>query len=671
MLKNPESQNPISTMTSNDLTQISLPQATGKRYWRSLDELAQTPEFREWVGREFSNAPEMLDGASRRNVLKLMAASFGLAGLTACRRPVDHILPQSKGIENYIPGKPYFYSSVFTLNGEAMGVLVETHGGRPTKIEGNPDHPYSLGAATSLAQASVLNLYDPDRLQHVLENGAASNWDAFDKFAKSELSAAKLGQGENLAFLSNTIISPSYQALKAETLKKYPKATWVEFDPFAPEQTLAATKIAFGQPLTPHYAFDKANVIVAIGSDFLGNDAKTVLPTRQFSKNRRLGEGAPEASMNRLYSIESHFSLTGANADHRLRLRTSELPSFVEQLAGALEGKQPTGSEKQVKWIDAIARDLSANKGKSIVVGGPGLPAETQALLFGINQLLENLGTTVTFTKPVAATENAGSAALKTLADQLNAGSVKALVILGGNPAFSAPYDLHLGDAIKKAAASVYLGQDANETAAFAHWAIPEAHYMETWGDAASADGTVAIQQPLIQPLYGGKSATELVAYLIDSKDQRGFDIVKNYWKAQSSAAGATKAWEKALNVGIVDGTKTAAAAKVTLDLAKVKAAAAALPKSSGDLEVTFHPSFTVFDGSYANNAWAQELPDPITKLVWGNVALLSPKTMKDLGLKDGDVVNLKRGSFIVEMAVAAQPGHADQSISVFPGLWT
>ncbi len=663
-----ETQGPKSTMMSNDLTQISLPQATGKRYWRSLDDLSQTAEFREWVGREFSNAPDLLDGASRRNVLKLMAASFGLAGLTACRRPVDHILPQAKGIENYIPGKPYFYSSVFTLNGEAMGVLVETHGGRPTKIEGNPDHPYSLGAATSFAQASVLSLYDPDRLQHVLENGKASSWEDFDKFAKSELSAAKFGQGDGLAFLSSTIISPSYKALKAEALKKYPKATWVEFDPFAPELALEATKIAFGQALTAHYAYDKATVIVAIGSDFLGNDAKTVLPTKQFSKNRRLGEGAAEASMNRLYSIESHFSLTGANADHRLRLRTSEIPAFVEQLAGALEGKQPSGNEKQVKWINAIAKDLIANKGKSIVVGGPGLPAETQALLLGINQLLDNLGATITFTKPVADVDNSGSGALKTLAEQLNSGKTKTLVILGGNPAFTAPYDLHFGEAIKKAGASVYLGPDANETAELVGWAIPEAHYLETWGDAASSDGTVAIQQPLIQPLFGGRSASELVAYLIDSNDQRGYDIVKNYWKAQLPAADATKVWEKALNVGVVDGSKVTEATKVTLDLAKVKAAAATLAKSSGDLEVTFHPSFTVFDGSYANNAWAQELPDPITKLVWGNVALLSPKTMKDLGLKDGDVVNLKRGSFIVEMAVAAQPGHADQSISVFLG---
>ena len=393
-----------------------------------------------------------------------------------------------------------------------------------------------------------------------------------------------------------------------------------------------------------------------------------MLPTKQFSKNRRLGEGASDASMNRLYSIESHFSLTGANADHRLRLRTSEIPAFVEQLAGALDGNHPSGNEKQVKWINAIAKDLIANKGKSIVVGGPSLPAETQALLFGINQLLDNLGATITFTKPVADVDNSGSVALKVLAEQLNAGKTKALVILGGNPAFTAPYDLHFGEAVKKAGTSVYLGPDANETAEVAGWALPEAHYLETWGDAASSDGTVAIQQPLIQPLFGGKSASELVAYLIESNDQRGYDIVKNYWKAQWPAAGATKAWEKALNVGVVDGTKVTDAAKVTLDLAKVKAAAAAMPKTSGDLEVTFHPSFTVFDGSYANNAWAQELPDPITKLVWGNVALLSPKTMKDLRLKDGDVVNLKRGSFIVEMAVVGQPGHADQSISVFLG---
>lgn len=651
---------------SNDLTQISLPTATGRRYWRSLDELAQTSEFREFVDREFpTGATEVLDGASRRNVLKLMAASFGLAGLTACRRPVEHVLPQSKGVENYIPGKPSFYSSVFQLNGEAMGILVETHDGRPTKIEGNPDHPYSQGAANVLAHASLLSLYDPDRSPSVLNGGEKSSWEEFDKAVQTEI-AGKLGDGTGLRFLTPRLISPSYKAVKVEALKKYPKATWTEFDPFAPEQSIEATKIAFGQPLTPHYAYDKAKVIVAISSDFLGVDSTTVLPTRLFSKGRQV-EGE-EVNLNRLYSIESAYTLTGANADHRLRLKPSEMTAFVSDLAEALSGAAPaagSASDKRAKYVSAIAKDLLANKGASLVIGGPGLPAATQALIFGINQMLDNLGTTVTLTKPVFDTENSGVAALKSLVDELSAGKVSTLVILGGNPAFTAPYDLHLADAIKKAAHSIYLGPDVNETAAVAKWHIPEAHYLESWGDAQSADGTAAVQQPLIEPLYQGKTGAEVAAYLTGYKDQSGYDIVANYWKTQPSV-GSTVAWNKALNDGVI--ASKLPEVKVTADVAKAKAAVAALPKRQSDLEVSFHPSFTVFDGSYANNAWAQELPDPMTKLVWGNAAMVSPATAKRLNLTDGELVNLKRSSFIVPTAVMIQPGHADNAISVILG---
>jgi MoCo/4Fe-4S cofactor protein with predicted Tat translocation signal len=660
---------------SNDLTQISLPTATGRRYWRSLDELAQTSEFRDWVDREFpTGASEVLDAASRRNMLKLMAASFGLAGLTACRRPVQHILPQSKGLEDRIPGKPYYYSSVFSLNGEAMGVLVETHDGRPTKIDGNPDHPYSQGAANALAHASLLNLYDPDRSTNVLNGAQKSTWSDFENHFKTNI-AGTLGDGEGLRFLTPRLISPSYRAVKAAALSKYPKAIWVEFDPFAPEQSIEATKIAFGQPLTAHYAYDKAKVIVAISSDFLGVDSATVLPTRLFSKGRRVN--GEDARLNRLYSIESAYSLTGANADHRLRLKPSEMTAFVSDLAAALSGSASpsshtadTGSgtayvDKRRKYLTAIAKDLLANKGASLVIGGPGLRPATQALIFGINQMLGNLGATVTLTKPVFDTENSGVAALKTLVAELNAQAVHTFVILGGNPAFTAPYDLHLTDAIKKAQSSVYLGPDVNETAAAAKWHIPEAHYLESWEDAQSADGTCAIQQPVIQPLYGGKTGAELAAYITGYPDRSGYDIVSNYWKAHG--LDAKVAWEKALNDGVI-GAERLPEVKVAADVAKATAAVAALPKSEAQLEVSFHPSFTVFDGSYANNAWAQELPDPMTKLVWGNAALLSPATARKLALSDGDLVNLKRGSFIVSTAVMIQPGHADDAISVILG---
>ncbi len=654
---------------SNQLVNITTPvkETTGKKYWRSLDELAGTQEFREWVAKEFPGGTEMLTGSSRRNVLKIMAASFGLAGLTACRRPLELILPASKGIEDFIPGKAYFYSTVFQHAGDAMGLLVETHDGRPTKIEGNPDHPHSLGASSVHAQASLLSLYDPDRAQRVVANGNESTWDEFDGFVHSNF-APKLGQGEGLRFLSGRIISPSYRALKASVAKAYPKAKWVEYEPFAPENILEGAQLALGQPLTPHYAYDKAAVVLSLGNDFLGTDSGTVLPVKKFTANRHLDEET--STLNRLYVVESRHSLTGVNADHRLRLRSTEIPAFTADLAAAIDGQAPAGSDKRAKWIAALAKDLKANRGKSIVLAGPNQPPAVHAACFGINQSLGNIGQTVTFTKPVYDTDNSGVAALKTLVGEMNAGHVKQLVILGGNPAFTSPYDLHLGDAIKKVENSIFLGAEPNETWQLVKWAVPEAHYLETWGDASSCDGITAIQQPMIQPLYGGRSQSELVAQLTGYKDKSGYDIVANYWKAQfgSKEAQAQKTWEKALHDGIVADVKVAEV-KAAPDVAKVKAAIAQFPKQGAPaLEVVFYPDAYLYDGSYANNAWLQELPEPVTKLVWDNAALMSHQTMLKLGLIDGQVVNLKRGNFIVAMPVLVQPGHADDSVTVLLG---
>jgi MoCo/4Fe-4S cofactor protein with predicted Tat translocation signal len=650
---------------SNELVQIATPvtQKAGKQYWRSLDELADTKEFREWVSKEFPGGVEVIDGASRRNVLKIMAASFGLAGLAACRRPMEKVLPASRGIENWVPGQAYYYTTVFQHAGEAMGLVVETHDGRPTKIEGNPAHPYSLGPCTVHGQASLLSLYDPDRAQKVSKNGNESGWEEFDRFVQSEFTKS-LGKGEGLRFLSGSIISPSYRALKNTVLKTYPAAKWVEYDPFAPENVLEATTIAFGQPLTPHYAFDKANVVLSLDSDFLGGDSGTVRPARLWSKDRHLD--SEQTQMRRLYVAESRHSLTGMNADHRLRLRSSDIPAFAADLNAALQGQTPSGSDKRAKWIAAVSKDLKASQGKSLVIAGPRQPAAVHALVFSINQALGNLGESVSFTKPVYDTENSGLAPLKALAGELNSGQVKKLVILGGNPAFTAPYDLHLADAIKKVEASIHVGPEPNETWQVAKWAVPEAHYLESWGDAAAPDGTPSIQQPMIQPLYGGRSQAEVVAALTGYQDKSGYDIVANYWNKQFGK-NAANTWEQALRDGVIADVKEPVV-KVSLDAAKVKAATASLSKSGSGLEVVFYPDPWMYDGSWLNNGWLQELPQPVTKLVWGNAALMSYTTMNRLGLTDGQMVNLKRGSFIVEMPVVVQPSHADDSVTILLG---
>jgi molybdopterin-containing oxidoreductase family iron-sulfur binding subunit len=658
-----DSQSQVPKAMPSDLVQIATPitQKAGKQYWRSLDELADTKEFRDWVSKEFPGGVEVIDGASRRNVLKIMAASFGLAGLAACRRPMEKVLPSSRGIEDFVPGQAYYYTTVMQHAGEAMGLVVETHDGRPTKIEGNPAHPYSLGACTVHGQAALLSLYDPDRAKHVSRGGNESGWEEFDRFVESEFKSG-LGKGEGLRFLSGRILSPSYRALKKSVLSSYPAAKWVEYDAFAPENQLQGTVVAFGQPLTPHYAFDKANVVVSLDSDFLGVDYGTVRPAKLWSRKRKID--TEESEISRLYVAESRHSLTGANADHRFRIRSSDIPGFAADLAAAVEGQAPAGSDKRSKWIAAVAKDLKANQGKSVVVVGHNQAPAVHALVFAINQSLGNIGQTVTFTKPVYDTENSGVAALKTLAGELNGGQAKKLVILGGNPAFTAPYDLHFADAIKKADTSIFVGADPNETWQLVKWAVPEAHFLESWGDAAAPDGTPSIQQPMILPLYGGKSQVEVVAALTGYQDKSGYDIVANYWKKQFGS-DADRAWEQALRDGVVANVNEPVV-KASLDTAKVRAAAP--PQGANGLEVVFYPDYWMYDGTYLNNGWLQELPQPVTKLVWDNAALMSYTTMNRLGLTDGQIVNLKRGSFIVEMPVLMQPGHADESVTVLLG---
>jgi molybdopterin-containing oxidoreductase family iron-sulfur binding subunit len=651
---------------NNELVQIAMPlaQKAGKQYWRSLDELADTKEFRDFVSKEFPGGVEVIDGASRRNVLKIMAASFGLAGLAACRRPVERVLPSSRAIEDFVPGQAYYYTTVFQHAGEAMGLVVETHDGRPTKIEGNPAHPYSLGACSVHGQASLLGLYDPDRAQQVAKDGNESSWENFNRFVESDFKP-RLGQGEGLRFLSGRILSPSYRAVKSAVLKAYPQAKWVEFDPFVPDNQLEGATIAFGQPLTPQHAFDKANVVVTLDSDFLGVDSGTVRPIKLWTKNRHPEEESQQ--LNRLYAVESRHSLTGMNADHRLRLRSTEIPGFAVELEAALNGEGASGADKRANWIAALAKDLKANQGKSIVLAGPNQPAALHALVFAINEALGNIGQTITFTTPVYETENSGVTALKQLAGEIDGGQVKQLVVLGGNPAYTAPYDLHFGDAIKKVPVSIFVGPDPNETWQVVKWAVPEAHYLESWGDARSADGTAAIQQPMIMPLYGGKTQAEVVAALTGYTDRSGYDIVANYWKKQFGK-DADHAWEKALRDGVIPDTREAAVS-AKLDSAKVKTSTASLAKQGATgLEVVFYPDYWMYDGSYLNNGWLQELPEPVSKLVWDNAALMSYTTMNRLGLVDGQVMNLKRGNFIVEMPALVQPGHADDSVTVILG---
>ena len=653
------------------LVQIQTSRAAGKKYWRSLNHLADTPEFRNWVEKEFpANAGELLDGNSRRTVLKLMAASFGLAGLTACRRPVEHILPNAKGVvaNEYLPGEPIFYSTVMSMGGHVTGLLVETHDGRPTKIEGNPDHPHSLGSATALMQAAVLGLYDPDRSSRVLNGGKEAKWADFETAVK----ALNLGNGGGLRFLSGSVTSPSLAALRGDVLKKYPAAKWVEYESAARENELAGTALAFGQQYYIHPKLDKAKVVLALDADFLGLDSPSPFLTTLYSRRRKVESEEDLDKMNRLYAVESQFSITGANADHRLRMKGGEIRAFAMDLAqqlGAMSGLNVVNnapSDKRSKFLAALVKDLKAAGTEALVVAGPRQPASVQAIAAVINQALGS--TCVTYTRPVISNADSGVAALRALTNEINAGQVTTLVVLGGNPAYTAPADLQLPVAMTKVAISIYLGSEEDETSAAAKWHVPEAHFLESWGDQATSDGLTSIQQPMIQPLHGGKTPAEMVALVAGIGPASAHDIVKNYWVGRFTG-NKEQGWRKALHDGVIAGSQPAEPAKVTADAKKLAAALAAekVPAISG-VEIGFYPGSSTFDGRYANNGWMQEAPDPITKLVWGNAALVSPKTARDKGLADGDMVAIASGTLKLDAAVMIQPGHADDAVSIALG---
>jgi MoCo/4Fe-4S cofactor protein with predicted Tat translocation signal len=654
-----------------DLIQIGGldPAVQGKSYWRSLNALADKPEFRQWVTREFpEGAGEMLDGQSRRNVLKLMAASFGLAGLTACRRPVEKILPAAKGVENYIPGQAYHYATAMPFGGTVSPLLVETHDGRPTKIEGNPDHPYSLGAASAFAQASILNLYDPDRSSGVLRDGREAKWEEFAGFAADHF--GKAGAGEGLRFLSERVVSPSLAAVRAHALAKWPAAKWVEYEPVNDDNALEGARLTFGQALVAHPDFSKAKVVVSLEADFLGLDANTVLPVKQFASGRRVD--GPHSAMSRLYAMEANFTLTGAMADHRLRVKSSEVQGLAVELARAL-GALPAGlnvlneGDKRQKFIAALAKDLKAHAGASLVVAGRRQPAVVHALAHLMNQALGNTGQTVTFTK--AETGAASLGGFAALAGEMSRGEVKTLVVLGGNPVYNAPSNFQFEANLKKVAVSIHVGLEQDETAAQANWHVPEAHYLETWGDGRAPNGAVSIQQPMIEPLYGSKSSAELLALLAGYKHQRAYDIVRNYWLDQWPAAAREKTWREALHNGMVAGPAAEEVKPGAVNAAAISTALAQSGTAAGQgIEVGFYPSYTVYDGRFVNNGWLQECPEPITKQVWGNAALVSPATAGRLNLANNDVIKLERDGVADEFAVMIQPGHADDAVSLTLG---
>jgi len=649
-----------------------------KLYWRSFDELAESPEYTKFSHREFpQGASELTDPISRRKFLTLMGASAALAGLVSCRRPVEKIVPYVKSPENVVPGIPQYYATTMPSGAGAIGLVVESHEGRPTKIEGNELHPFSRGAANAFQQAEILNLYDPDRSKFVLKKGARSSWNDFVTFWGEQAKGHSQNGGAGLAVLSTAFSSPTLARLRRDFERKFPNATWAVYEPVSDENIYEGIRIATGRVLQPVYDYSAARVVLSLDADFLLLESDNVSHSKGLAVARKVSSEHDE--MNRLYVVESGFSNTGAIADHRLAVQSRQVGAFAAALILALR-QNGVGIDLaadlsayaehdfDAAWLNALAKDLAAARGKSLVVAGRRQPPMVHALVYAINEALGNLGQSVRYVVP-ADKALPSRKSLAQLAQKMQAGEVKTLVIVGGNPAFTAPVDLHFTAALKKVETVIQMASHVDETARYATWHLPQAHFLEAWGDARAADGTVSTIQPLILPLFGAHSDVELFNLLVTGVDKPGHDIVRETFQATLKAANFEKQWRRVLHDGVVDGTALPGSAPA-LRTAEVRKFLTpdALPNDKagkGSLEITFQASPALYDGRYANNAWMQELPDPATKITWDNTAAMSVRTAEAFGLKSQDMVLLNYRGRKLEMPVVVLPGHADYSISV------
>jgi molybdopterin-containing oxidoreductase family iron-sulfur binding subunit len=634
-----------------------LKDAAGPEYWRSLDELAETPEFLAFVEDEFpSRADDLQNPATRRELLRVMAAAFGLAGLTGCtRQPPENILPYVRQPEEIVLGRPLLYATAMPFRGAAVGLLVESHEGRPTKVEGNPQHPASLGSTNLFHQASTLGLYDPDRSQAVYYHGRISTWGEF--LGRMAELRESLGSGEGFHVLSEPLHSPALMSQRRALRRRYPAMQWCEYDPIgdaAGEGTI--------------YDFAKADVVLSLDSDFLFTTSGSIAYARAFA-GRRHAE-ADRARMNRLYVVEPTPSITGDSADHRLPVKASEVEAIARAIAartGAGTGQAAGLRTEVLRFVDAVAKDLQAHRGASIVIAGEYQPAAVHALAHAVNQSLGNVGSTVRYTEGPEPDSPAQMQSLPALVAAMRAGRVKALLIMDANPVYTAAVDLEFAKHLDAVPLRIHLGLYRDETAALCHWHVPGTHYLESWSDAAGYDGTACIVQPLIAPLYGGKTAHEVLGTLTETPDRSSYQLVKSFWQSQYGAGDFEQTWERWLHDGVIPNTSFRERRAAPAATEAPPPVPGSQPQSDG-LEIVFRPDPCVWDGRFANNAWLQETPKPHTKLTWDNAVYVGPRTAQRLGLENQDVVELRYRGRNVRGPVWIVPGQADDSVTVFLG---
>ncbi len=652
---------------------------SGKRFWRSLDEWSDTDEFREIIERHFpSRIDEVIDPFTRRTFLKVMGASLAFAGVTGCApmQPIETIWPYAANPPaGLTPGRPLFFATAMTHGGYARGVVVESNTGRPTKIEGNALHPASLGAADAHAQASVLSLYDPDRSQTVVHNGRVSNWDAFLGDMTAERLKHKANGGVGLRFLSGPITSPTLAA-QAKLLfapEQFPNAKWYTYEPVARTGARVASTQALGGDFDTLYSFEKADLVVSLDANFLVEGPAQLAYARHFTARRKVTENPK--TINRLFMVESSPTLTGANADNRLRVKPSQVETAARAIAkgvgvAAAGGDGLTG--EAAAFVATVIEELKDYRGTSIVIPGDYATPAVHALAHAMNQALGNVGTTVSYIPAVEVQPVDPMASIVELVGEIKAGKVDTLVMLGVNPVYDAPVDLGFGDAMaEKVRLRIHLNQYADETAFWSNWHVNEAHYLESWGDARAFDGTLSIIQPLIAPLYGGKTVAEVLAGILGQGSRSGYDIVREHWMKEIGATvpgGFESFWQKSLNDGVVT-LPTPPAPPPAAPAVNPALFATAPAAASGDaLEIAFRPCPSVWDGSFANNGWLQELPRPLTKLTWDNAAIMSVRTANKLGVEDEHVVELTYKGRSLKAPVRVLAGHPEGFVTVYLG---
>ncbi|NND71813.1 MAG: TAT-variant-translocated molybdopterin oxidoreductase [Rhodothermales bacterium] len=636
-----------------------------KRFWRSLRDLERDPEFIRSAKTEFlPGASDAPGESSRRQFVQLMAASMAMVSLSACRKPVEKILPYTRKPEEIVPGNALHYATSMPDRGVVSGLLVESREGRPVKIEGNPQHPYNQGSSGVFEQASILNLYDPDRSQQVLRDGTTSTWADFVAAAR------QLGSSNRtLAVVSEPVSSPTLAGLRSQLSQNFGTVLWSEYDPTLAGRQEAGYSSAFGTRVRPRFRFSQATTIVSFDADFLAPTSFGFIEnTREYAASRRITE--PTDSVSRLYAIESDYSITGGMADNRLGLRSGEIASFAAAVA-SLVGVAGAG-RAGLAFVDhpfakAIADELQQSGRNSVCVAGASQPELVHTLCAAINDQLGAIGTTVELLN--TSTVSQPNTSVEDVISRMRSGTVDVLLVLGANPAYDIPSSF--AEAMSSVATTIHCGSHVDETARLAGWHLPKSHYLEAWGDGRAYDGTLSVIQPLIAPLYDSHSDIEVLNVLANGTDLAGYDLVRQQWSNVISS-NFEQRWKQVLHDGILPSTSFATVSASTGAINFAGLAANAVD----DIEVVIRADSTVLDGSFANNAWLQETPDPVTKIVWDNVALLSQATADQLGVGGyvskgkyyADLITIEANGSSVELPVWIVPGHADNSITLSLG---